>query len=114
MAKAATQIGCTAHLPEQPRHDFSALGRVGGHKGTKFLGQVQQYGAGFKHPHGLVPTVVHQSGDFGVGVDANEATAELIALIDANQPGIVFGACNAQRQQLFQHHGDFDTIRRCQ
>jgi putative ABC transport system permease protein len=44
VAKATTQVGRAAHLPEQPVHALDLLW-PGGQKRTKFLGQVQQDGA---------------------------------------------------------------------
>src|SRR5690606_29236571 len=50
----------------------------------------------------------------GVGVDLDEAAAELIALADADQPGVVFRLAEAGLQQLLEHDGDLDPVGRGQ
>src|SRR5690606_11540066 len=55
---------------------------------------------------------VHQRGDLGVGIDANEAAAELVAVTDADQPGIVFRPRMPLSQELFEQDRDLDPIGR--
>jgi hypothetical protein len=43
---------------------------------------MQQDRAGFEHPDRLRAAAVHQRRDLGVGVDRDEAAAELVALAD--------------------------------
>src|SRR5581483_5935927 len=43
----------------------------------------------------------------------DEAASELIA-VDLDQPGVVFRALVAGGEQLLEHHGDLDAVRRCQ
>jgi len=58
--------------------------------------------------------VVEQRRDLGVRVERDKAAAELVALADLDQPGIVLGALVAFRQQLFEHDRDLDPVRRAQ
>ncbi len=58
--------------------------------------------------------MIHQCGNFGVGVHLDKAAAELIAFANLNQVSVVLGTCDTFLQQLFQHHGDFDTVGRGQ
>ena len=112
--KTTAQVRRAAHLPEQPRHAFGTQGGVGGHQGSKLLGQVQQNGARLKHPHRLGAAVVYQRRNFGIGVGPHKAAAELVALMNAHQPCVVFGPSVAQRQQLFKHHRHLHAIGRAQ
>ena len=48
------------------------------------------------------------------GVDRDEAAAELVALADLDQPGVVLGAVVAERQQLLEHDGDLLAVRRAE
>jgi hypothetical protein len=92
MPEAAAQVGRAAHLPEQPRQALGALPQVGGQEGAELLGQVQQDRAGLEHADRLRPAAVDQRRDLGVRVGRDEAAAELLAFVDADQPGVVFGA----------------------
>ena len=60
-------------------------------------------------PGRRVGAVIQQGRNLRVWVDGNKITAELIAFVDANQPGIVFGIRMAQRQQLLEHDGRLDS-----
>jgi hypothetical protein len=114
MAEAAAQEGA---LPicqnSQLRHSARAA-RCRQEGAAELLGQVHQDGAGLEHPHRLRPAAVQQRRDLGVGVDLHEAAAELLALVDADQPGVVLGARMAQGQQFLQHHGHLDAVGRAQ
>ena len=55
---------------------------------------------------------INQCRNFRIGIGIDEATAELVAFADANQPGIVFGTGVAEREQLLEHDRDLDTVRR--
>ena len=67
--------------------------------------------AALEHPHRLCAAAVHQRRDLGVRVDLDKAGAELVALADVDQPGVIFGARVALGQQLLQHHGDLHPVR---
>ena len=114
MAEAAAEIRGAAHLPEQPGQAFSPLRRIARHEFAEFLGQVQQHRAGLEDPGWRIGAVVHQRRDLGVRVYRNKAAAELVAVADADQPGVVFGARMAPRQQFLQHHRDFHAVRRAE
>ncbi len=57
---------------------------------------------------------VEQGRDLGIGVDLDEAAGKLVALTNADQPGIVLGCGMAQGKQLFKGNGDLDAIGCCQ
>ena len=114
VAKPAAQVRRAAHLPEQPRQAFGARWPVSGHKGIELFCKIQQDGAGLEHAHRHWSAAVHQHWYLGVGVGRHETAAELLPLIDADQPGVVFGTAVAQRQQLLQHHRDLYPIGRRQ
>ena len=112
MAKTATQVRHTAHLPEQPGKTFRARAGVFRQELAEFFRQIEQYRAGLEHPRGRVGTAIQQCGNLGVGVDLDKAGTELIALKDVDQPGIIFRALVTQCQQLLQQHRHFHTVRR--
>ena len=114
MPEAPAQKRRTAHLPEQPRQALRALCRFGGQKCAEFFCQIHEDRAGFKHPHRLRTAAVQQGWNLGVGVGADEAAAELFALQDADQPGVVLSPRVAQGQQLLQHDGHFHAVGRAQ
>jgi hypothetical protein len=58
--------------------------------------------------------VIHQGGYLGVGIDPHKPAAELIAVADADQPGVVFGAGMAQGQKLLEHDRDLHAVGRGQ
>jgi hypothetical protein len=90
VAEPAAQVGRAAHLPEQPGQALRPLGhRLGQERTAELLGEVQQDGARFEHADRLGSAAVEQRGDLGIGIDGDEAAAELIALADPDQPGIV-------------------------
>ena len=112
MTKPAAKEGCTAHLPEQPRQAFGALGAFRGKKGSELLGQIKQDSTGFKHPDRRRSAAVEQGRDLGVRVDRDEAAAELVAVADPDQPGVVLCSRVPRFQKLFQHDRDLDAVRR--
>src|SRR6187431_2177093 len=69
--------------------------------------------AGLEYPDRRRAAAVHQRRDFRVRIDRDEAAAELVA-VDLDEPGIVFRAAVAGRQQLLEHDGDLDAVRRRQ
>ncbi len=87
---------------------------VGGEEGAELLGEMEQDGAGLEEADRFRAAAIEQCGDFGVGIDCYETAAELIAVVDADQPGVVLGTFVAEGQQLFQHYGDLDAVRRGQ
>ena len=114
VAEASAEVGRAAHLPEQPGQAFGAGGGVGGEEGAELLGEIEQDGAGFEEADRLGAAAIHQGRDFGVGIDGDETAAELVAIADADQPGVVLGAAVAEGQQLFQHDGDLHAVGRGQ
>src|SRR3546814_4481692 len=92
MAEAAAEQRRAAHLPEQPRQAFGAFADVARDERAKLFGQVEQYRARLEHPDRRAWASIEQGRDLGVGVDADEAAAELIALHDLDQMRVVFGA----------------------
>ena len=112
MAKPAADIGRAAHLPEQPGQAFGARRGLGRQKRiVEFLGKVHQDGGGLEDADRLWAAAVDHRRDLRVRVDRDKPAAELIALADADQPGIVFGALVTQGQQLLEHDRHFDAIR---
>ena len=111
MTEPAAEIGRAAHLPEQPGKAFGAFRRVGRQEGAKSFCEIQQNRAGLEHPGRRRGAVVHQRRDLGVRVHPDKAAAELIAVADSDQPGVVLGALVAQRQQLLQHHRNLHAVR---
>src|SRR3546814_17319171 len=45
-------------------------------------------------------------------IGADETARKLIALADVDQPGVIFGARMARREQLLEHHRDLHAIGR--
>src|SRR5690554_1751021 len=114
VTEAAADEGRTAHLPEQPVEALGTTTDVLRNEGAEPVRQIQQDGAGLEQPQRRVHAGVEHRRDLGVGVDLDEAAAELIALADANQPGVVFRLAEAGLQQLFKHDGDLDPVGRGQ
>mmetsp|Transcript_1028 Transcript_1028/g.2629 ORF Transcript_1028/g.2629 Transcript_1028/m.2629 type:complete len:265 (-) Transcript_1028:326-1120(-) len=115
VAEAAAEEGRAAHLPEQPAQRLRPLGTARRQEGAaELFRQIHQDRAGLEHPHRLGAAAVQQRRDLGVGVHRDEAAAELLAFVDADQPGVVLGAGVAEGQQLLQHHRDLDAIGRAQ
>ena len=114
MAKAAAQQGRRAHLPEQPVQGFSAHVRIARQKSVKLFGQIKQDGTRLKHPSRRGSAVVHQGRNLGIRVGRDETAAELVPLVNADQPGVVLGAAVAQRQQFLQQYRHLDAIGRSQ
>jgi hypothetical protein len=53
-----------------------------------------------------------QSRYLGVGVDCHEAAAELVALADLDQLGVVLRPSTAEGQHFLEHHCDLHAVRR--
>ena len=68
----------------------------------------------FEHADWLRSAAIHHRRDLGIGIDGDETAAELLALADADKPGVVFGALVAQREQLFEHDRHLLAVRRRQ
>src|SRR4029077_15914772 len=81
-------------------------------KGTKLLREIQQDRARLEHANGLRAAAVQQRRDLGVWVDRHETAAELIALADVDQPGIVLSPRVTQGQQLLEQDRDLHAIGR--
>src|SRR5690554_474541 len=114
VTEAAADEGRTAHLPEQPVEALGTTTDVLRNEGAEPVRQIQQDGAGLEQPQRRVHAGVEHRRDLGVGVDLDEAAAELIALADADQPGVVFRLAEAGLQQLLEHDGDLDPVGRGQ
>src|SRR5690554_4952333 len=114
VTEAAADEGRTAHLPEQPVEALGTTTDVLRNEGAELVRQIQQDGAGLEQPQRRVHAGVEHRRDLGVGVDLDEAAAELIALADADQPGVVFRLAEAGLQQLLEHDGDLDPVGRGQ
>ena len=114
MPETAAEIGRGAHLPEQPGEAFRALRGVFGKEGAELLREIEQDRAGLENPRRLRQRIVHQRRNFRIRVDRHEAGAELVAVADPDEPGVVFGAAVACRQQLLQHHRDLHAVGRAQ
>src|SRR5205814_4210370 len=111
MAEAAAEEGCAAHLPEQPRQGLGPRGTCGRQEFAELLRKVEQDRARFENAHRLRTTAVEQRRDLRVGVDIDEAAAELIAVPNADGPSVIFGAAVALRQQLLEQDRDLLAIR---
>jgi hypothetical protein len=113
--EAAAQEGRTAHLPEQPAERLGTRRTRCRQEGpAELLRQIHEDGPRLEHPHRLGPAAVHEGRDLGIGVHLDKAAAELLAFVDADQPGVVFRAAVAQGQQLFQQDGDLHAIGRAE
>ena len=112
MAEAAADIGRAAHLPEQPGQALGARGALLRQELAELLGEVHEDRAGLEDADRLRAAAVDHRRDLGIRVDRDEAAAELVALADPDQPGVVFGALVALRQQLLEHDRDLDAVRR--
>ena len=75
---------------------------------------MHQDGAGLEHADRLRAAAVDECRDLGVGVDGDEAAAELVAFADLDQPGVVFSALVAEGEQFLEHHSDLHAIRRAE
>src|SRR5271156_972302 len=101
MAKAAADIRRAAHLPEQPRQAFRPRAHFRRQELAELLGQVHQDRSRFENADRLWAAAVDKRRDLGIRVDRDKAAAELVAVTDLDQPGIVLRALMAARQQLF-------------
>ncbi|MNM80293.1 hypothetical protein D3C81_922590 [compost metagenome] len=77
---------------------------------AEFFCQVQQDRTGLEHANGRLHATVQQGRNLRVGVDLDKAAGELIAFANADQPGVVLGSGNAERQQFFEQDGDLHAI----
>lgn len=70
--------------------------------------------AGLEDPDGRWAASVQQRGNFGVRVDRHEAAAELVALVDADEPSVILRARMACSEKLLQHYRDLLAVGRRQ
>src|ERR1700687_2610810 len=98
VAEAPTDVRRASRLPEQPREAFGARAVSGRQEDAELLGEIYQDGAGLEYPNRHRVALIHQSRDLGVGVQRNESAPELIALVNSDQPGVVFCAAIAKRK----------------
>src|SRR3546814_14229342 len=103
MAETAAEKGRAAHLPHQPRQRFGTLCGVGRRESAEFFGKMDQDCARFEHPDRFAAATVDERGDLAVRIGADEAARKLVALADVDQPGVIFGASLARREQLPEH-----------
>src|SRR5262249_50692180 len=78
----------------------------------ELFGEIDEDRAGFEDADWGRAAAVDHRRDFRIRVDLDEAAAELVALADADQPGVVLGTLVPFRQQLLEHDGDLDAVRR--
>ena len=86
-------------------------GGIGRQEGAELLGEVEQDRAAFEHAlraRGIA--VVEQRGDLAVGIERDEAAAELVAFADVDQPGVIVGAGMARGEQFLEQDGDLDAV----
>ncbi|MNL60140.1 hypothetical protein D3C87_1839270 [compost metagenome] len=114
MSEAAAEIRRGCHLPEQPVHRFGPGLVFLRQEGAELFSEVEQDRTRFEYADRLRSGPVHQRRDLRVRIDLDEARAELVALVDADQPGIVFSSGMAGSQQFLQHDADLLAIGRCQ
>ncbi len=113
MAETAAEEGGRAHLPEQPVHRLRAGPEIRRQEGAEFFGEIDHDGGGFEDAQRLpaiLRLMVHQRRDLRIRIDADEARAELVALADIDQPGIVLRARVPGRQQLFEQDRHFHAV----
>jgi len=83
----------------------------GGEQASELLGEVEQDRAAFEHPLGIGRVAaVEERGDLAVGTDRDEARAELLALADFDQPGVIFRADVAKGEQFLEHDRHLDPV----
>jgi hypothetical protein len=87
---------------DQRVDDLAALRALGGlsrQEGAELFGEVEQDRAGLEDADRLAPAAIHHGRDLGIGIDGDEAAAELVAVVNPDQPSVVFGALLAERQR---------------
>ena len=98
MAEAAAEEGRAAHLPEQPRKGFGPLWAGRWQEFAELLGEVERGSRRIRRRgSGFGAAAVEQGGNLGIGIDVDEAAAELVAVTDPDGPGVIFGALVAWR-----------------
>ena len=112
MAEAAAEEGRAAHLPEQPRQGLGAFRAGCGQELAELLGEIDEDCAGFEDPDRLGTAAIEQRRDFGIGIHVDEAAAELVALADVDQPGVIFGILVTALEQFLEHDRDLLPVRR--
>jgi hypothetical protein len=71
---------------------------------------VRQDGAGLEDADRGGAAAVKQGGNFRIRIDGDESAAELVAVTDADQPGIVLRTLVAEGEQLFERDGDLLAV----
>ena len=113
VAESAAEVRRAAHLPEQPGQTFGPR-RASRHQRAELLGQVHQDGARLEHADRRLAAAIQERGDLRVRVHLDEPAAELIAVVDLDQPRVVLRAAVPELQQLLEHHGDLHPVGRRQ
>jgi hypothetical protein len=67
---------------------------------------------GFEHAYRLGPAAIDQRRDFRVGIDIDKATRELVAVADADRPGVIFSLPVAALEQFLEHDAHFLAVGR--
>jgi hypothetical protein len=73
----------------------------------EFLGEIDQDRSRFEDPDRLRTAAVDEGRDLRIRIHRDETAAELLAVADLDQPGVVLGAAPSERQKLFERNGDF-------
>lgn len=111
MSEATTDERCGPNLPEQPVKRFCVGLMVLRQKCVEFSCQVQKDRAALEDSSRLRRRAVQESGNLCVRVKLNKSRAELIALKNIDEPGIVLSAPMAKCKQFFQEDGDLYAVR---
>ncbi|ENN88140.1 hypothetical protein RHSP_39340 [Rhizobium freirei PRF 81] len=112
--ETAAEIGRAAHLPEQPGQAFGTSRLLLRQEGGELFGEIGQDRSRFKNADRLGAAAIEQGGDLRIRVNLDEAAAELVAVTDLDQPGVIFGAAMTKRQQLLEQDRDLHAIRRAE
>ena len=114
MAEAAAEEGRRAHLPHQPVERLRPRPRLGRQERPELLGEIDEDRAALEQADGRVLAMVQHRRDLAVRIGGDEAGAELVAFADPDQPGVIFGARMAGREQLLEHDRDLHAIGRAE
>src|SRR5689334_14981874 len=73
---------------------------------------MKQDRAGFEHADRFGAAAIDERRNLAVGIYLDEATAELVALADADRPGIIFRLPVTLLQKLLEHDRDLLPVGR--
>src|SRR5690606_28334099 len=77
---------------------------------TELLREIDEDRAGFEYADRPLAASIHHCWDLGIGIHGNESRAELLALGDPDQPGIVLCAAMTQGEQLLEQDRDLVAV----